>query len=266
LEMVNAGVVDITVCDSNIARIWAKIMEELVIREDLQLRSDIEIAWMVRKKNPELKESLDRFLRKRRRGTLIGNIYFKRYYQKNKWIANPLNRIHRERVSRFKKLIARYAGRYGFDWRLILAMAYQESGLDHSRKSSAGAVGIMQIRPQTASDRNVGIPDIQDPENNIHAAVKYLDFLRDHYFSSQSIRPRDRVRMALASYNAGPAKIRKARSMAAGMGLDPDRWFRNVEMAVLELVGRETVKYVSNINKYYLIYRRAYRNGEDDLE
>ena len=266
LEMVNAGVVEMTVCDSNIAGIWSEIMEDLVVRSDLKLRSDIDIAWMVRKDNPRLKESLDSFLRERRRGTLLGNIYFRRYYKDNKWIKNPLNRIHRERTAHYKKLIAEYAGRYDFDWRLIMAMAYQESGLDHSRKSPAGAVGIMQIRPATASDRNVDIHNISKPANNIHAAVKYLDFLRSRYFSGPDISARDRVRMALASYNAGPAKIRKARSMAVEMGLDPNRWFRNVELAVLELVGRETVQYVSNINKYYLIYRRAYRGSRTDSD
>jgi membrane-bound lytic murein transglycosylase MltF len=262
LEMVNAGVVDITICDSNIAGIWSDILENLTVRNDLKLRTGIEIAWMVRKNNPNLKASLDNFLRKRRRGTLLGNIYFKRYYRNNVWIKNPLNQIQRKNVLLYRKLISKYSQKYGFDWLLIMAMAFQESGLDHSKKSPAGAVGIMQIRPQTASDRRVGIKNIQDPENNIHAAVKYLDFLRSHYFSDPGIRPRDRVRLALASYNAGPAKIRKARSLAEKMGLNPDRWFRNVELAVLKLVGRETVQYVSNINKYYLIYSRAYRNAE----
>ena len=258
LEMVNSGVAEMTICDSNIAGIWSKIMDRLVVGSELKLRENIKIAWMVRKNNPQLKSSLDRFLRKRKKGTLHGNIYFKRYYENNRWIRNPLNRIHRERLEHYRKLISEYAGRYGFDWRLIMAMAYQESGLDQATRSSAGAVGIMQIRPRTASDPNVGISGIEEPENNIHAAVKYLNFLRTRYFSDRGINPRDRVRMALASYNAGPAKIRRARSMAAEMGLNPDRWFRNVELAVLELVGRETVRYVSDINKYYLIYRRAY--------
>ncbi len=258
LEMVNAGVVKLTICDSNIANIWEKILQDLEVHSDLKLRTGIEIAWMVRENNPQLKASLNDFLEERRRGTLVGNIYFKRYYHENVWIKNPLNRIQRQRVLRYKELISRYSRRYGFDWRLIMAMAFQESGLDHSRESPAGAVGLMQIRPQTASDKNVNIHNVRNLENNVHAAVKYLDFLRERYFSDPGIRTRDRVRLALASYNAGPAKIRRTRAMASDMGLDPDRWFRNVELAVLKLVGRETVRYVSNINKYYLIYRRAY--------
>ena len=87
--------------------------------------------------------------------------------------------------------------------------------------------------------------------------MKYLAFLKDRYFDDPEIRPRDRVRFALASYNAGPAKVRRARSLAKEMGLDQNRWFRNVELAALKLIGQETVRYVSNINKYYVIYRLA---------
>jgi len=120
----------------------------------------------------------------------------------------------------------------------------------------------MQIRPSTAADPKVAINNIDTAENNIHAGVKYLDFLRDHYFSDDDIRPRDRVRFSLAAYNAGPARIRQARKMAAQMNLDANRWFRNCELAVLRIVGRETVQYVSNINKYYVIYKNALQRRE----
>jgi membrane-bound lytic murein transglycosylase MltF len=136
-------------------------------------------------------------------------------------------------------------------------MAYQESKLNTEKRSHRGAVGLMQIRPSTAADPNVGIQNVYKLENNVHAAVKYLDFLRDRYFSDAEIRPRDRVRFALAAYNAGPAKIRQARKKASAMNHDPNRWFRNVELAVLRVVGQETVRYVSNINKYYVIYKHA---------
>ncbi|RME63378.1 MAG: lytic transglycosylase F, partial [Nitrospirae bacterium] len=150
--------------------------------------------------------------------------------------------------------------KYNFDWPLLMAMAYQESGLNPKRKSYRGAVGIMQIRPSTAKE--VGIRDISKVENNIHAAVKYLDYLRKRYFNDPKLRPRDRVRFSLAAYNAGPAKVRKARNLARRMGLNPARWFRNVEIAMLRLVGQETVRYVSNINKYYILYKLAIESGE----
>ena len=87
------------------------------------------------------------------------------------------------------------------------------------------------------------------------AGVKYLAFLKNKYFNDVRIRPRDQVRLALAAYNAGPGKIQRVRAKTKQMGLDPNRWFRNVELATLKMVGQETVRYVSNINKYYVIYR-----------
>jgi len=257
LELVNTGAVEMTVSDSHIAGMWSGILENLEVHKDVKLRSGAEIAWMIRKNNPELKASLNRFLKTHRKGTLLGNIYFNRYYKKNPWIKNPLRYGEEKELQEYKRLLQKYAARYGFDWMLIMAMACQESGLDHNKKNPSGAVGIMQVRPETGKDKNIGIEDVHLLENNIHAGVKYLAFLKDRYFDDPEIRPRDRVRLALASYNAGPAKVRRARSLAKEMGLDPNRWFRNVELAALKLIGQETVRYVSNINKYYVIYRLA---------
>jgi membrane-bound lytic murein transglycosylase MltF len=262
LELVNTGAIKTTVSDSHIAGIWSGMLKNLRVHENIRLRSGAKIAWMIRKNNPELKGSLNRFLKKHRKGTLLGNIYFNRYYKKNPWIKNPLRSEGEGRLQKYKPYFKRYAELYGFDWLLIGAMAYQESGLNHQKRSPAGAVGIMQIRPETAKDKKIGIQNVHLLENNIHAGVKYLAFLRDHYFKDPEILPRNQVRFAMASYNAGPARIRKARSLTEEMRLDPDRWFRHVELATLRLVGHETVRYVSNINKYYVIYRHALERGE----
>ena len=255
LELVNTGAVEFTVSDSHIANIWAGIFSNLVIREDLKLRAGGEIAWMIRKNSPKLKASINKFLKNRQKGTLLGNIYFKRYYEKNSWIKNPLSVDRDKTLLKYKTILKKYADRYGFDWLLIAALAYQESRLDHTKKNKSGAIGLMQVLPSTGKDKNIGIRNVHLLENNVHAGVKYLAFLKKKYFSDPKIRPRDQVRFALAAYNAGPAKIRRARSKTKEMGLDPNRWFRNVELATLKIVGQETVRYVSSINKYYVIYR-----------
>jgi len=255
LELVNTGAVEFTVSDSHIANIWSVIFPNLVIRNDLKLRSGGEIAWMIRKNSPKLKASLNAFLKQRQKGTLLGNIYFKRYYEKNAWIKTPLSSDRNKTLLKYKKLLKKYADQYGFDWLLIAALAYQESRLDHAKKNKSGAIGLMQVLPSTGKDKNIGIRNVHLLENNIHAGVKYLAFLREKYFSDAGIRLRDQVRLALAAYNAGPGKIQRVRSKTKQMGLDPNRWFRNVELATLKMVGQETVRYVSNINKYYVIYR-----------
>ena len=137
----------------------------------------------------------------------------------------------------------------------MVAQAYQESGLDQSKRSPRGAVGVMQMLPSTAQDPNVNIPDIDILDRNIEAGAKYLRFILDRYFEGAEMDNFDRHLFALAAYNAGPARVRALRREAAGMGLDPNRWLDNVEIVAARRIGRETVQYVANILKYYFAYR-----------
>jgi membrane-bound lytic murein transglycosylase MltF len=258
LELVNAGAIEMTVADHHIAEAWAEVLPDIVVRKDLAIHSGGAIAWAVRKKNPQLLESLNAFIRGHRKGSLMGNILFKRYYAKSKWIANPTSPAERAKLEKHITLFQKYAEQYGFDWLELAAQAYQESGIDQSVKSRAGAVGVMQIKPSTAADKNVNVPNIHVLENNIHAGTKYLAFLRDRYFDDPAIEPDARVDFALAAYNAGPARIRKLRQKAAERGLDSNKWFFNVEKIAAEEIGRETVDYVANVNKYYLAYSLQY--------
>lgn len=257
LEMVNSGAIKLTVADHHIASIWASVLKNIQVNEKLALRKRGQIAWAIRKNNPELKKSVNSFLKTHRKGSLLGNIYFNRYFKKNRWMKNPLSAKAARRDMLLKRLFKKYAKRYSFDWKLIMAVAFQESKLNHKLRSPAGAVGIMQIKPATARDKSVGINNVNNLENNIHAGVKYLAHLRNHYFSDSDIKERDRVRLSLAAYNAGPTKIQRIRSKTKRMGLNPDRWFRNVELVALRHIGQEPVRYVSNINKYYILFNMA---------
>ena len=144
---------------------------------------------------------------------------------------------------------------YGFDPILVAAQGYQESRLDQSKRSPVGAVGIMQVMPATARDPNVGIPDIEIAERNVEAGVKYLRFLRDHYFSDPGMRDLDRALFSFAAYNAGPGQHRQGAETRGGDGLDPNVWFGSVEVAAGRTIGREPVIYVRNILKYYVTYQ-----------
>jgi len=254
LELVNAGIVEVTVADNHIARLWANVLPDIKVHEDIAVNTDGEIAWAVRKDNPELLANLNDFLRTHRKGTKLGNVLFKRYYENTRWIQNPLSETSRKKLEQYHALFQKYSAEYSFDWLLIAALAYQESRLNPTKKSNRGAVGIMQIKPSTANDKNVGIKDVHKLENNVHAGVKYLAFLRDRYFTSPDIEPGASVHLSLAAYNAGPAKVRRMRDQAKKMGLDPNIWFRNVEQAAQQIVGSETTRYVANIYKYYLAY------------
>ena len=216
-----------------------------------------QIAWAFRKNSSQMKAAVNEFVRGHKKGTMLGNIVFNRYLRETKWVKNSLSD---EEIRRFRETIEffkRYADRYGFDWLMVGAQAYQESGIDQSKRSPMGAIGVMQVLPSTAADPNVNIPKIEELESNIHAGVKYMRFIMDRYFKGGGMDDLNRNLFAFASYNAGPARISGLRRQAAREGLDPNVWFHNVEVVAAKEIGRETVQYVSNIYKYYVAYRSS---------
>jgi membrane-bound lytic murein transglycosylase MltF len=266
LGLVSGGTWDLTFADSHLAQIWSGVYENLVVHEDLKIREGGKIAWMVRKGNPRLKEDLNSFIRGRRKGTKFGNIYFNRYYKNDPWIARPLAKKEQQKLEEYGEIFRKYSQMYDIPWLFAAAVAYQESGFDQSKRSGAGAVGIMQVLPSTAADKNVGISDISTVENNVHAGVKYLAFLRDRYFNEGDFDGNSQMHFVLASYNAGPANINRARRNAPSWNVDADRWFKHVENVTLRTVSQEPVQYVVNINRYYSIFDQYFRSLEKKEE
>jgi membrane-bound lytic murein transglycosylase MltF len=254
LEMVNAGLAPITVADNHLADFWKQIFQDLKVHDKVTLRTQGAIAWAMRKNSPQLLKAVNRFVAESRKGTLLGNILFKRYLQNTHWVKRALGDAGMTRFKQTVDLFKEYSDKYGFDWLMIAALAYQESGLDQSKVSPAGAVGVMQLLPSTAAGAPVNIPDIKKLNRNIHAGTKYLHYLYGHYYKDAPMDDLNKALFTFASYNAGPARVAQLREKAEAMGLNPNVWFRNVEVAAAEVIGRETVQYVSNIFKYYLAY------------
>ena len=252
VQMTDAGIMGITVIDQHVAKFWSQLYDRAKVREDLVLREEGNIAWAVRKNCPNLKNRLNEFIRTHRSGTLFGNLLLKRYFGSADRLKNP---VEQDQLHRFRMLadnFRRFGDQYQLPWLLIAAQGYQESQLDQSRRSAAGAIGIMQIKRETAA--SVGIQDIEDTENNIHAGMKYMRFLIDQYFKSGPIDKLNRGLLAFAAYNAGPARVTRLRRRAEELGLNPNLWFNHVEIVAAREIGRETVDYVSNIYKYYTAY------------
>ena len=263
LQMVNANIYQHTLVDDHIARLWSQVLDNIEIQSEISVNQGGEIAWAVRKNNPALLARLNKFVAGHKQGTLLGNILFKRYYKNTRWVGNPLDQASRSTIARLKPHFEKYGRMYNIDWKLLAALAFQESGLDQKKKSRAGAVGVMQIKPSTAADKNVGIKGVRGSvEKNIHAGAKYLHFLRQRYFSDPAISTHAQIDFTLAAYNAGPARIQRLRKMAARKGLDGNLWFFNVEHIAAKEIGRETVTYVANILKYYV----AFESAESTLE
>ncbi|MCB9275011.1 MAG: lytic transglycosylase F [Lewinellaceae bacterium] len=262
LEMVNAGLTPMAIMDEHRASFWAQTLDSLQVHHGLAIFSGGDIAWAMRKDNPELKASVDEFIRKNRKGTLIGNMLFNRYLKKTDYVRNAFSKEDRARFKATRDYFIKYGHMYDLDWLLLAAQGYQESRLNPNLVSPAGAVGIMQIKPSTASGPNIGIKDVRSLEGNIHAGAKYLRFLIDKYFVQPDIDSLNAGLFAVAAYNAGPQRILRLQEEAADTGLDATVWFDNVELLAARDIGGETVQYVSNIYKYYTSYRSLARYME----
>jgi membrane-bound lytic murein transglycosylase MltF len=253
LEMVNAGLVQITIVDSFVAELWKQVFDKVRVHDAAAVRTNGEIAVAVRKNNPKLRSVGDEWIKMYGPRTAFGNTMDRRYLQDTKYVKDATSEKERQKFLELVQIFDKYGKEYNVDYLLMAAQGYQESRLDQSVKSRVGAVGVMQLMPATGKELAVG--DITKLEPNVHAGVKYFRFMMDEFYKDEPMDNVNKGLMTLASYNAGPARMRQMRAEAAKRGLNPNVWFGNVERVVSERVGRETVDYVSNIYKYYVAYR-----------
>jgi membrane-bound lytic murein transglycosylase MltF len=255
LEMLAAGLVGHIVVDDWKALLWVQILPKVKVREDLVLRAEGRTGWAVRKGSPQLEGVLADFYRSvvKKQGVIES-----RMAQQQKRIKRIRNNTASAEWKRFQKtvrLFEKYGAKYHFDPLMLAAQGFQESKLRQEARSHAGAIGVMQIMPDTGKELAVG--DIHELEPNIHAGAKYMNRLMTRYFEDAHFSEQDRTLFAFASYNAGPGNISRMRADAAKRGLDPDQWFDNVEVVVARRIGIETTTYVRNIFKYYVAYKLA---------
>jgi membrane-bound lytic murein transglycosylase MltF len=261
LEMVNAGIIPATVTITDRAKLWSSVLPGITPQPNLVIADEGTLAFAMRKNNPRLKGVIDEFVKSHMAGTSFGNTLMRRYLQNTKWITNPTTKAQLDAFNQTVIFFKKYASQYDFDYLLVVAQGYQESMLNQAARNG-GAVAIMQVKPATAAAAPISIPDITTAENNIHAGVKVLHTISDMYFNDPGIDPMNRLLLTFAAYNAGPTRIAALRKQAAARGLDPNKWFGNVELLVSQSVGQVTVQYVSNIYKYYVAYKLVLEQGE----
>ena len=253
LEMLNAGLIPLIVVDRHKALFWKQVFPKIQVHEDIVLRDNGNIAWAVRKDNPQLLAKLNGFIKDNRQGSTLGNTLLLRYLKSAKYVKNAAAEKERRKFLKMVEIFRKYGDRYDVDWLLMAAQGYQESRLNQSVRSHVGAIGVMQVMPSTGKELKVG--DIKQLDPNIHAGVKYMRWMIDRYYGDEPMTQLDKALFSFASYNAGPARIARLRTETKKRGFDPNIWFGNVENLAAEKIGAETVTYVSNIYKYYIAYR-----------
>ena len=266
VEMVNAGLIPATVTTKQRADLWAQVLPNIKSHPELVVATGTNLGWVMRTNNPQLKQLVDEFVTDHAAGTSFGNTLLRRYLQNTKWIKNSTSADELQKFNAYVEFFKKYATEYNFDYLMLAAQGYQESLLDQDKKSHVGAVGVMQVIPKLAAANPINIPNVGTADANIHAGVKMLRNIADTYFNDPGIDPMNKTLFTFASYNAGPNRIARLRKKANDDGLDPNKWFGNVELEVAKDVGQETVTYVSNIYKYYVAYKLTTEQNQQKVQ
>lgn len=265
IRMVAEKEIEITVADSNIADLNRRYYPD--IKAVFPIEKPQSLGWAVKKGERALLKKINEFFKTIREDGTFKDIYERYYKYMAPFDYADLKIYHRRiktRLPKYEEIIREAAKKYGFDWRLIAAVIYQESHFDPHARSFTGVEGIMQLTTETASD--MGVENRNDPEQSIMGGVKYLDRL---YKEWNDMSNPDRLLITLASYNVGRGHILDAQEIALERGLNPNSWSDLKE--VLPLLsyskyyknsrygycrGREPVEYVTGILTYYDILKR----------
>jgi membrane-bound lytic murein transglycosylase MltF len=253
MEMLNAGLFEAIVVDDWKARVWAQVLPKIKVNDGAAVRTGGLVGWAIRKDSPKLQEIINEFYVNFIKKQGLHQARIAQYHKRIKQMKDPTGADDWRRFDQTLAFFRKYGEKYGFDSLMLAAQGYQESGLDQNAKSHVGAIGIMQIMPATGAELKVG--DIKIAEANVHGGAKYMDQLMTRYFTDAKFDEANRSLFAFAAYNAGPGRIAQMRKEAQKRGLNPDKWFNNVEVVTAEKVGIETTTYVRNIYKYYAAYK-----------
>jgi membrane-bound lytic murein transglycosylase F len=265
IERVANKEIDITIADSNIALLNRRYHPEVKI--GIAVEKPQSIGWAVKKGEKELLEQINAFFRKIKADGTFNRLYDKYYGKVEVFDYLDLRKYHRRigaRLDTYKPMFKKAGEKYGFDWRLLAALAYQESNLDPGAVSVMGAEGLMQLTAVTAEE--VGVTDRADPGQSVMGGTRYL---RELYSRFKKARDPDRLLFALASYNAGRGHVLDAQKIAKRKKMDPNSWAA-VEKTLPLLRhakyfdaakhgycrGTQPVRFVERVMSYYDILKR----------
>ncbi|WP_236250485.1 transporter substrate-binding domain-containing protein [Microbulbifer sp. ALW1] len=261
---ISEGKLDATIVDNDDVVMAASLRPDL--RPGTLVSDPRPQGWMLMPQNQELLKQLNKFLTKYRKSDQYQQ-KIAAYFQPNKRFTQRVAArvIPGEDLSPFDTLVKGQSLEYNFDWRLVVAQMWQESNFNPNAVSPVGAQGLLQVMPLTAEDMGFP-PPLFDPDRNIQAGIKYLNWVRDRF--EPNLPAIEKLWFTLASYNAGYGHLLDARRLAKELELDPNVWFGNVEEAMLKLSepkyfqnarygyvrGAEPAQYVRNISQLYKAY------------
>lgn len=227
-RQVARGEIEYTVCDDYMSNIIGSLYRELDLSTPVSFPQNI--AWSVRKDGTDaLLAELNDWITKFKTTHEYARLE-KKYFSGARpasIAASEYFATYTGKVSPFDDIIRNYSDSIGWDWRLVAALIYQESGFNPSVTSPRGAYGLMQVMPETG--KFFGFDVTRSVENNIHAGISYIRML-DRLFIDRVSDPDERIKFILASYNAGHGHVLDAIKLAEKNGLNPGKWEDNVSL------------------------------------
>lgn len=227
IQGVADGKIKFTVADRTIAVVNSWYYPNLDINMPVSLPQ--QIGWALRKNSPQLVKATNSWL-KGIKSSAIYQVIYNKYFNSPRFsmITNTsdYSSLSGNKLSPYDDQLKVGAKILGWDWRLLASVVYQESNFNPAIKSWAGAIGLMQIMPETGE--YFGVSNIEDPSQNIKVGVRFLKFL-DNEWAKTVTDSTERVKFVLASYNVGLSHILDARNLANKYGRSPVKWDNNVE-------------------------------------
>lgn len=183
------------------------------------------ITWLFPKdSSPELRTKVAEYIESIKENGVLRRL-LDRYLGHLDRLGNNDNTIFIQRIASvlplYKDFFIRAQEETGMDWRLIAALAYQESGWDPLATSHTNVRGMMMLTEDTAD--HLGVSNRLDAKQSILAGARYLDQLRKQL--PDTVPEPDRTWLAMAAYNLGPGNFRLSRNFAKANHLNPDDWF-----------------------------------------
>ena len=275
LSMVWKGEIPLTVVDSDVAEAALSYYPGLDISVKVSL--DQYSRWAVAPNAKGIANALDRWFADEKDN--ISDVYSK-YYRLSKLeffesLPDGFEDLRtmtfaNGKISSYDNIFKAAGKKYGLDWRLIAAIAYVESHFDADVKSWAGALGIMQVMPRTATSQGYSPEEMMNPIKCVDVAVKTLADL-NAIFEKKVADAEERENFILASYNSGPGHVLDAIALAEKYGLNPQKWDDNVEAAAIMkskpayyqdpvvkngyFRGKETVNFVHKVQSAYSYFK-----------
>jgi membrane-bound lytic murein transglycosylase F len=257
---------ELAATDSAHFDVAANYYPDLMVAQPLQ--GKVAYAWAFRGTDTTLKAEADAFITAQAGSGNLERLH-DRYFGHVKRI-NPIGATQfiedmRRVLPRYRPLFQQAETITGIDWRLLAALAYQESRWNPLATSYTGVRGMMMLTEETA-DR-LGVTNRLNAGESVRAGARYLADLVDRL--SDDVDEPDRTWLALAAYNLGYGHLNGARQLAAGMQRDPNSWYEMKK--VLPLMSRpeyyarlksgrarggEAVVLVENVRTYYDILAR----------